>query len=66
VDKPRDVTVYVPVVGKLPAELTADCAPAPLAGVVVSQVLDRHAAVEVALADCRDRMKKIREGQPDK
>ena len=61
VDKPRVVTVNVPVAAPLPAELTQDCAPAPLVGTTVGAALDRLASVEGALKDCRERMAALRQ-----
>jgi hypothetical protein len=60
----RPVEVPVPVVQKVPGRLTADCEPrtaVPFSGaLLVGDVLDRLAAVEDALAICRNQVAEIR------
>lgn len=55
--------VEIPVPGPvqpIPPALSQDCPPAPLAGTALSQILDRLASVEQALATCRDQLRRIR------
>lgn len=60
----RTVEVPVPVIQPVPAELLKPCAPrtdVPYAGsLTIAQVLDRHAAVEDALAMCWNQIELIR------
>ena len=58
----RTVTVEVPVehIVPVPAALSADCPPAPLADLTLAGVLDRLASAEGALACARDQLAKIR------
>jgi hypothetical protein len=56
--------VEVPKIVAVPAELTADCAPAPLKDRTLGSVLDRLSSVELALAQCRDQLGKIRALKP--
>lgn len=53
----------MPVVEPLPASLVADCPPSagvPAGPIKVGDVLDRLAAVEDALAECRSAMAEVR------
>lgn len=59
-DKPRTVTVSVPVTKPIPPEFVADCAPAPLAGPSVGAALDRLASVEGCLDQLRERLERLR------
>lgn len=62
----RAVSVPVPVVQALPAELLVDCRPdyqIPDAELTVRQVVERLHSVEAALAMCRGRLAAIRAGQ---
>lgn len=65
----RVVEVPQPVPAKLDPALTADCPPRgelPATGrLPVGSVLDRTAAVEDALALCREQLKEIRSTQED-
>ena len=58
----RTITIEKPVehIVPVPAALSADCVPAPLADATVGAALDRLASAEGALADCRDHLAKIR------
>lgn len=60
----KTVTQLVNVPGavqKVPAALSADCPPDPLAGTQVGQVLARLSSVETALAQCRIQLGAIRD-----
>lgn len=59
-DKPRVISVPVPVVQQIAPELVADCQPAPLAGTTVGAALDRLASVEGCAAALRDQLSRLR------
>ena len=64
----RPISVPVPVVRPLPAELTADCPPAggvAPGALTVGAVLTRLADVEDALAKCRGQLAQIRALPPN-
>lgn len=60
VQRTETVTVTHEVTVPVPAELTKDCAPAPLADTTVRSLVDRLAAVESSLAACRAQLDQIR------
>lgn len=64
VDKPRTVTVTVPVVVAVPKELLEDCPAAALAGTKVGDITARLAAVESSLSQCRYQLSRLRALQP--
>lgn len=65
IEKVRTVEVPTPVLQKLPADLTRDCAPAysypPT--ITVDAIIDRLVALETANAACRDQLARIRKAQ---
>lgn len=65
VEHTRTVTVEVPVVKPLPADLTKDCPPEYRypGHIRTGDALDRLAAIELALKACRDQLERIRERQ---
>lgn len=62
VERVRTVTVEVPVVQKLPDDLTRDCVPGFVypAVMTVDALIDRLVALETANATCRDQLARIR------
>jgi hypothetical protein len=59
-DKPRTVTVSVPVVQKLDPAFLADCAPSPLQGTSVGAALERLASSDTCLTVLRAQLAKLR------
>lgn len=65
IDHPSVVTVQVPVVQPVPADLVKDCQPAPLQGTTMGAALNRLASVESCLAQIRKEMAGIRSFQSE-
>lgn len=63
-DKPRTVTVKVPVVQAIDPVLTADCQPTGLAGTTVGALLDRLASAEDCVAKLRAQTQALRLSTP--
>jgi hypothetical protein len=63
-DKPRVITVTVPVVEAVDPALVADCQPVPLAGTTVGAILERLDVVEDCLARLRDQLAGLRAHRP--
>lgn len=61
VDHPYEVKVTHEVTVAVPPALSKDCQPAPLADTTIQGLVDRLAAVEVALSACRTQLGQIRE-----